>query len=290
MRARRALLYTPGDDPHKIRKAANLDVDCVCLDIEDGVAINQKDIARHAIAQLLPTVEFGQSERLVRINPVGSAYIESDLEAIIPVRPDGIVIPKVQSSEQINWIADQLTKFEKQSDFSPGSIILIAIIESALALVNLKEITAASQRLEALIFGAEDLAADLGAERSKSGWEVFYVRSAIVTHAAAYGLQAIDMVNIDFQDLENLRFSARQGAKMGYSGKQVIHPDQVQPVQEAFTPSDEQIIEAKQIVEEFDQQQKAGKGAYAVNGKMIDAPLIKSAQSILQRASAAGKI
>ena len=290
MRARRALLYTPGDDPHKIRKAANLDVDCVCLDIEDGVAINQKEIARETISHLLPTLEFGKSERLVRVNPVGSAYIESDLEAIVPIRPDGIVIPKVQSGEQINWIADQLTKFEKLSNFSSGSIILIAIIESALALVNLKEIATASQRLEALIFGAEDLAANLGAERSKSGWEVFYARSAIVTHTAAYGLQAIDMVNIDFQDLDNLRFSARQGVKMGYSGKQVIHPDQVQPIQEAFTPSDEQIIKAKKIVEEFDQQQKAGRGAFAVNGKMIDAPIIKSAQSILQRARAVGKI
>jgi citrate lyase beta subunit len=290
MRARRALLYTPGDDPHKIHKAANLDVDCVCLDIEDGVAINQKEIARVTIAQLLPTLEFGQSERLVRINPVGSTYIESDLDAILPIRPDGIVIPKVQSAEQINWISDRLDKFEKQSNLSSGTIVLIAIIESALAMVNLQEIVSASQRLEAMIFGAEDLAADLGAERSKSGWEVFYARSSIVTHTAAYGLQAIDMVNIDFQDLENLNFSARQGVKMGYSGKQVIHPDQVQPVQEVFTPSDEQIIEAKNIVQQFDQQQRAGKGAYAVNGKMIDAPLIKSAQSVLQRARAAGKI
>jgi citrate lyase beta subunit len=290
MRARRALLYTPGDDPHKIRKAANLEVDSVCLDIEDGVAINQKEIARDTIAQLLPTLEFGQSERLVRINPVGSTFIESDLDAILPIRPDGIVIPKVQSSDHIIWIADRLTNFEVLLDLSPGSIKLIAIIESALALVNLREIASASRRLEAIVFGAEDLAADIGAERSKSGWEVFYARSAVVTYATAYGLQSIDMVNTDFQDLETLIFSARQGAKMGYSGKQVIHPDQVQPVQEAFTPSEEQIIEAKKILDEFDQHQKEGRGAYAVNGKMIDAPIIRSAESVLHRARAAGKI
>jgi citrate lyase beta subunit len=290
MRARRALLYTPGDDPHKIRKAANLEVDSVCLDIEDGVAINQKEIARDTIAQLLPTLEFGQSERLVRINPVGSTFIESDLDAILPMRPDGIVIPKVQSSDHIIWIADRLTNFEVLLDLSPGSIKLIAIIESALALVNLREIASASRRLEAIVFGAEDLAADIGAERSKSGWEVFYARSAVVTYATAYGLQSIDMVNTDFQDLETLIFSARQGAKMGYSGKQVIHPDQVQPVQEAFTPSEEQIIEAKKILDEFDQHQKEGRGAYAVNGKMIDAPIIRSAESVLHRARAAGKI
>lgn len=290
MRARRAVLYTPGDDPHKIRKAANLEVDSVCLDIEDGVAVNQKDTARETIANLLPTLEFGQSERLVRINPVGSTHLETDLEAILPKRPDGIVLPKVQSGEQIAWLADRLAKYEEQSNFLSSSIILIAIIESARALVNLREIATASQRLEALIFGAEDFAADLGAERSKSGWEVFYARSAVVTHTAAFGLQAIDMVNIDFQDLEDLIFSARQGVKMGYSGKQVIHPDQIQPVQEAFTPSDEQIIEARKIVEEFERRQETGQGAYAVNGKMIDAPFIRSAQSVLQRAQAAGKM
>jgi citrate lyase beta subunit len=290
MRARRALLYTPGDDPHKVRKAADLDVDCVCLDIEDGVATSQKKIARETIVQLLPALEFGRSERLVRINPVGSTYIADDLDAIFPIRPDGIVIPKVQSGEQIQWVVDRISEMENQASIPSGSIILIAIVESALALVNLQEIATASTRLEALIFGAEDLAADLGAERSKSSWEVFYARSAIVAHSVAYGLQAIDLVNIDFKDIENLRFSARQGVKMGFAGKQVIHPNQVKPVQEAFTPSNEQIIEAKKTLEEFEQYQEAGQGAYAVNGKMIDAPVVKSAESILQRARAAGKI
>ena len=169
-------------------------------------------------------------------------------------------------------------------------IIFIAIIESSLAIVNLKEIASSSTRLEALIFGAEDLAADLGAERSKSGWEVFYARSAIVTHASAFGLQAIDLVNIDFTDLENLLVSARQGVKMGFAGKQVIHPDQVEPVQEAFTPSEDQIIYAKKILDKYNQHQEAGQGAFALDGKMIDAPIVKSAQSIIQRAQAAGKI
>ena len=173
MRARRALLYTPGDDPHKVRKAAALEVDSVCLDIEDGVAISQKDAARKTIVKLFPDLDFGRSERLVRINPVGSAYIEDDLSAITPIQPDGIVIPKVHSKDQIHWMDERLTELEYQFNIPEGSIIFIAIIESSLAIVNLKEIASASTRLEALIFGAEDLAADLRAERSKSGWEVF---------------------------------------------------------------------------------------------------------------------
>jgi citrate lyase beta subunit len=290
MRARRALLYTPGDDPHKINKAANIEVDSICLDIEDGVAINQKTKARETIVDLLPGLDFGRSERLVRINPIGSSFIEEDLDAICPIKPDGILLPKVVSREHVEWVADRISKLEKQSNLPEGSIILIVIIESALALVNIKEIATASTRVEALIFGAEDLAADLGAERSKSGWEVFYARSAIVTHAVAFGLQAIDLVNINFKDLDNLRFSARQGAKMGYAGKQVIHPNQVHPVQEAFTPSDEKIIEAKNILDKFSKHQESGRGAFVLDGKMIDAPIVKSAQSIIRRAKAAGKV
>lgn len=290
MRARRALLYTPGNDPHKIRKAAALEVDSVCLDLEDGVAISQKEAAREAIIKLLPELDFGSSERLVRINPIGSKHIKEDLNGIIPIRPDGIVIPKVQTRDQIHWLEEKLIELESQSNIPVGSIILIAIIESALAIINLKDIASASTRLEALIFGAEDLAADLGAERSKSGWEVFSARSAVVTHAAAFDLQPIDLVNIDFKDHDNLLFSARQGAKMGFTGKQVIHPDQVEPVQEIFTPSDDQINEANKILDAYNQHQEIGQGAFAINGKMIDAPIVKSAQSIIQRAQAAGKL
>lgn len=290
MRARRALLYMPGDDLHKIQKGSTLNVDSICMDVEDGVAVNRKEIARETIAEALQTIEFGRSERLARINPVSSKFIEDDIREILPARPDGIVIPKVNNASQINWVSDEISKHEEQYNWDSGSIILISIIESAIGIVNLPEIASSNSRLEALIFGAEDFAADIGAERSKSGWEVFYARSAIVTHAAAYGLQAIDMVSVDFQDIPTLQVEANQGAKMGFSGKQVIHPNQVQPVQEAFTPSDEQISEAQAIVAAFNSQQAIGRGAFAENGKMIDAPVVKSAQGILKRAQAAGKI
>lgn len=290
MRARRALLYMPGDDLHKIQKGSTLNVDSICMDVEDGVAVNRKEIARETIAEALQTIEFGRSERLARINPVSSKFIEDDIREILPARPDGIVIPKVNNASQINWVSDEISKHEEQYNWDSGSIILISIIESAIGIVNLPEIASSNSRLEALIFGAEDFAADIGAERSKSGWEVFYARSAIVTHAAAYGLQAIDMVSVDFQDIPTLQVEANQGAKMGFSGKQVIHPNQVQPVQEAFTPSDEQISEAQSIVAAFNSQQAIGRGAFAENGKMIDAPVVKSAQGILKRAQAAGKI
>jgi citrate lyase beta subunit len=172
---------------------------------------------------------------------------------------------------------------------SIGAIRLLIGVETAKGILNLKEIAEADKRLEAIIFGAEDYAASVGATRTKEGTEVLYARSAVVTACAANDLQAIDMVYIDFRDLEGLRAEAEQGAGLGFSGKQIIHPNQVVPVQEAFTPSDEAIEYARRVVASFEASQKEGKGAYALDGKMIDMPLLKNAQKVLDRARAAGK-
>jgi citrate lyase beta subunit len=144
--------------------------------------------------------------------------------------------------------------------------------------------------LQAFIFGAEDLAGDIGATRTREAWEVFYARSAVVTCAATFRIQAIDMVFIDFRDHEGLRQEALEGARLGYSGKQVIHPDQVDVVQQAFTPTDEAIDHALRLIEAFQVYQQSGQGAFSINGKMIDAPLIRAAENTLARARAAGKL
>ena len=290
MRARRALLYVPGDDLHKIQKATTLDVDSVCLDLEDGVATNRKQDARMTISRALGTFDFGRSERLIRINPVNSQYIEPDMGAIFPARPDGIVLPKVVHGDQIRTVSHQIAMVENENNWLVGSIILIAIVESAQAIVNLDSIASADPRLKALIFGAEDYAADIGAKRSASAWEVFYARSAIVTHCAAYRLQAIDMVNINFEDDEGLRVQSVQGSRMGFSGKQIIHPNQVDIVQGAFTPSEEEIEAALGLIENFNAHQNKGQGAFAIDGTMVDAPLVKEARATIERAKAAGVI
>ncbi|MBP1611019.1 MAG: citE, partial [Acidobacteria bacterium] len=211
MRARRALLYVPGDDLHKIQKAISLGVDCVCMDLEDGVAVNRKEVARFIVHQALGTLSFGETECLVRINPVGSGLELLDLEQVLPGKPGGVVIPKVESGDQIRWVSTQLAEAERRSCLSPGEIILIVVVETARGIINLPEIIGADPRLQALIFGAEDFASDLGAIRTPEAWEVFYARSAIVTHAAAGNLQAIDQVFINFNDTEGLIHDARQG-------------------------------------------------------------------------------
>ena len=286
MNSRRALLYIPGDDARKIAKAASLDVDCICLDMEDGVALNRKQDARQSIAQALVEQDFGRAERLVRINPIGSGLEIDDLAVVLPARPDGIVIPKVEDAEQVQLMSAEIAA----AGYGVEQMPMICMVETARGIVNLASIAGADPRLQALIFGAEDLAGDIGALRTPDGWEVFYARSAIVTHAAAFGLQAIDMVYVDFQDEEGLRREARQGAEMGFAGKQIIHPRQVVPVQEVFTPSETEIAQALRVVEAFASHQASGKGAFALDGKMVDAPVVKAAERVLGRARAAGKI
>ncbi len=290
MRPRRGMLYVPGDDLHKIEKAITLGVDSICLDIEDGVALSRKQEARTTIANALKTLDFGRSERLVRINPVGSGLEKDDLKSILPSRPDGILIPKVGEGAQVRWVSETIGAFEREHSWPAGEIWLLALIESARGIVNLADIGGASDRLQAFIFGAEDLAGDIGAVRTRPGWEVFYARSAAVTYAAAFGLQALDQVFLDFHDEAGLREECQQGVQMGYSGKQLIHPSQVGPAQEVFAPSDEAIKQALRVLEAAAQQQEAGKGAFALDGKMVDAPVVKIAQWVITRAKAAGKI
>lgn len=290
MHSRRALLYMPGDDRRKIEKATTLGVDCVCMDMEDGVAISKKREARAVIAEAMKDLDFGRSERCIRINSVGSGFEKFDLAAALATNPDSIVVPKVETAAQVRAISDYIEMYEISAKMPVRKIHMLVGVETARGILNIKEIAEADRRLEAIIFGAEDYAASIGAVRTKEATEVLYARSAVITACAANDLQAIDMVYIDFRDIEGLRLEAEQGAALGFSGKQIIHPNQVAPVQEAFTPSNEAIEYARRVVEAFTASQKEGRGAFALDGKMIDMPLLKNAQKVLERARAAGKI
>jgi len=280
----------PGDDRRKIEKSVTLGVDSICMDMEDGVAANKKNEARAVIAQAMKELDFGNSERCIRINSIGSGLEKRDLAAALATRPDSIVVPKIETAEQVKWVSDHIETYELSSNSKIGSVRLLVGVETAKGIMNLREIASADKRLEAIIFGGEDYAASVGAVRTKSAIELLYARQATVTACAANDLQAIDIVFIDFKDNEGLRVEAEQGAGFGFSGKQVIHPNQVPVAQEAFTPSNAAIEYAKRIVESFESSQKEGKGAYALDGKMIDLPLLKNAQKVLERARAAGKV
>ncbi len=284
MRPRRALLYVPGASMKMMTKAASLEVDSVCLDLEDAVALNQKEEARNLVAQALSQLDFGATERCVRINEAHSSLAQADLEAILPLRPDAIMVPKVSSARDLLWVDARILEAETHHGWPIGSIALLALIETALGVVRLTEIAEATPRLQALAFGAEDLMADVGGRRTPTNREVACPRSMVVLTAAAFGLQALDQVYVAYKDLEGLRAEAEDAAILGYQGKQVIHPAQARVVQEVFTPSAEEIAHAQRVLKAMEEAEAQGQGVFALDGKMVDAPMIKAARRVLVRA------
>lgn len=287
-RLRRALLFMPGDSLRKIAKAIELGVDSIVMDLEDGVAFSQKAAARQTIVEALQTLDFGRSERLIRINPVGSEFFEADLRAAIVAGPDGYVLPKVEFAEQVQAVAEFLALEEKTRGRAVGGARLLPIIETALGVMNVREIALADERVDALVFGAEDLAGDMGAVRTPEGWEIFYARSAVAIAAKAYRLQAVDMVFFDLHDLAGLEQECQVGRQMAYDGKMAIHPRQIEVIQRVFAPSPEEIQRALRIVRAHEEAQAAGLGAFALDGRMVDMPVVRMAESVLRKAQAAG--
>ena len=283
---RRSMLYVPGDSLRKITKASTLPADTIILDLEDGVALSQKEAARLTVRQALRELDFGTRERLVRINNINEALAQSDLTITLEAQPDGYVIPKVESAADLLAVSHFLDEQEKLQGWPLGRIRLVAMIETARGVMNLREIAQATPRLDALVFGAEDYAASVGAVRTRENWEIFYARSAVVTAAGAYHLQAIDLVFVGLDDQPGLEAECSSGRQLGFIGKTLIHPGQIETANRIFAPDPTEVDQAQSLLAAFAEHQQAGTGAFAYEGKMVDMPVIRTAQRLLARAAA----
>ena len=283
--ARRSVLFSPGDRPELMRKAPRTDADVLVFDLEDAVAPDRKDEARKAVNEVLIGPDFDpDAEVCVRVNPVVDGAAD-DLDAVLDGLSadalDSVMLPKAAGGEDVERLGRLLAEHGRE-------IPLLALIESARGVLNAPEIADAGPT-DGLVFGAEDLAADLGATRTGQGTEVLYARERVVVAASAAGVDAIDTVYTDFEDEGGLRDDTAFAIQLGFDGKLAIHPAQVPVVNEAFTPGDEEIEWAHRVVEANEQAQAEGRGVFEVDGEMIDAPLIAQAERILERAHAAGK-
>lgn len=279
--ARRSVLFSPGDQPDLLRKAPATGADVVIFDIEDAVAPDAKARARETVNGALHDID-PECEVCVRVNPAGIAA-DDDLAAVLDGSPrlDGVVLPKTRGPDDVETLACLLAEHD-------ADLPVLALVESAAGVLAAEDIAAADPT-DALLFGAEDFAADVGATRTAEGTEVLYARQRVVTAASAAGVDAIDTLWTDFEDTDGLRADTERGIGMGYDGKMVIHPDQVAIVNEAFTPSAERIEWAERILAARDRAATEGRGVFEVDGEMVDAPLVTQAERVLERAEAAGE-
>ncbi|MFP4174167.1 MAG: HpcH/HpaI aldolase/citrate lyase family protein [Halobacteriales archaeon] len=278
--ARRSVLFTPGDEPEMMRKALEGDADVVVFDLEDAVAPDEKESARDAVDDVLDDIPQDAPEVWVRLNTFDSEIDgRDDLDALTG-EPSCFVVPKAGDAGNVEAVAGALDKHGSDAG-------LVPIIESAAGVVNAAEI-ADAPRVSAVVFGAEDLAADLGATRTDEGDEVVYARQKVVAAATAAGVDAIDTLWTDFGDTEGLRNDTERGIGLGYDGKLAIHPAQVAVINDAFTPEPERVEWAERVLEAKREADEAGKGVFEVDGEMVDAPLVEQARTVMERARAAG--
>ncbi len=280
----RSLLFMPADSPRKIARGAGLPADAIIADLEDAVAHSRKPEARSLLVESFRALPHDGPLRCIRINPVHSPFWPDDLLQTFAAAPQVYLIPKVESAADLQRVAERLTQLESAAEMPVGTVRLLPIVESAAGVVNLPEIARADSRIAALAFGAEDFAGDIGAQRSREGWEVFYARSAVVTAAAAFGLQAIDTVYTDLVDLSGLADECETVQKMGFRGKLAIHPHQVEIINDAFTPDLLEVAAARRLIAVFEAHQRAGRGVCVLDGKMVDMPMYRAAQDLLARA------
>jgi citrate lyase subunit beta/citryl-CoA lyase len=255
--------------------------DAIILDLEDSVAAAEKDAARLLVRNALRSVDFGAAERMVRINP-GEVGLE-DLDAIVPQSPNLILIPKCESSKQVQKVDDHVRSLAKEAKLEQP-IWLMPILETALGIQRAYEIADASPRVAALTVGLEDYTADLGVERTLEGQESLHARMALVNAAKAAGVQAIDSVFSDVGDAETLRRSTLEAKSLGFEGKGCIHPRQIDVIHAAFAPSESEIAKARRVVAAFEAATAKGLGVVSLGTKMIDPPVVKRAQRIVDLA------
>ena len=281
----------PGDSERKIAKGATLRADGVILDLEDGVAHNRKIEARALSMKALRELNFGKSARFVRTNAASSGLEWDDIGSTIAGHPDGYVLPKVESPDVVAHASRRIAMEEAYRGWPVGGIALIALIETARGVIEATRIAASDPRLAALAFGAEDYCASVGALRSKEGVEVLYARSAVVVAAAAHCLQCLDTPHVDLtnlQDPSGLRADAAFARGLGFTGKLAIHPSQVPVLQEAFAPTAAEVLAARGLIEAHDAHQKSGTGVFVHEGRMVDMPMVRSAERIVGLAGDAG--
>ena len=285
----RSILFVPAIVERFVTRAPETGADVVCLDVEDSVPPAEKAKARAAAAEAIDSMPRRGHATFVRVNGLHTGLLEDDLLAVVRPGLDGIVLSKAHTAETVRRADHYLTILERQQGMETGTVSIIPLVESAAGILSSQDISTASPRLVGLSLGAEDLAVDTGLQRSEAAREIEWPRAQLATAAAAAGLVPIDTPEPDYTDMEHLERDAGFARSLGFRGKYCIHPGQVEVVNRVFSPTEQEIAEATDVVSLLEKEGIAkGRAAIPVNGKMIDTPIYWQAKRLLQWAEAAG--
>ena len=284
-RLRRTMMFVPGNNPGMMADAFIYGPDSIILDLEDSVTMAEKDTARLLVYNALKTIDYGDTEMVVRINPLNTPYGKKDIEAVVKAGVDVIRMPKTETADEVREVEAEIEKVEKELGCL-GRTKIMAAIESALGVVNAYAIATASKRMMGIALGAEDYCANLKTQRSPEGIELLLARQTIVVAARAAGIDALDTVYSNLNDMETFRKEVELIKQLGFDGKSVINPRQIPVVNEVFIPKQKDIDKAMRVVAAIKEAEKKGSGVIAVNGKMVDRPVVLRAQRVIDLALA----
>jgi citrate lyase subunit beta/citryl-CoA lyase len=286
-RLRRTMLFVPGNNPGMLKDAGLYGADSLMFDLEDAVAITEKDSARFMVYNAIKNLDYGDIEIVVRINGLDNPFGREDIEAVVRAGVDVIRLPKTETKEDILAVEAAIEEVERKIG-RVGSTKMMAAIESTMGVINAYSIATSSKRLIGIALGAEDYVTNLKSKRYPDGMELMGARSQIVIAARAAGIYALDTVYSDIENMEGFKREVELIKQLGFDGKSVINPRQIKPVHEIFTPTEKEIEKSSNIVRAARAAQKQGLGVISLNGKMIDKPIIERAERLLQLAMAAG--
>ena len=278
------MLYIPGNNPAMLQQGGVYGADSLLLDLEDAVALNQKDAARALVGNMIKTNNFYDAEISVRVNHISTPFGLSDLESIVPLQPDNIRFPKCETVEELAEVIRTVEEIENKHNLPHDQMTIHAMIETALGVMNVYDIAGFSNRVDAITIGGQDLTSDMKVEAGKDGIGIDYARKRIVMAAKAHRIDVMDTVWADVDDNEGLRKETEYIRKIGFSGKAVINPRQIDTVHEVYTPSEKEITKAVRIYSAYLKNKAAGIGVFAVGGKMVDKPVVERAVNTLNLA------
>ncbi|MDV7758154.1 citrate (pro-3S)-lyase subunit beta [Liquorilactobacillus mali] len=289
-RLRRTMMFVPGNNPAMVKDAGIFGADSIMFDLEDAVSITEKDAARYLVYEALRTIDYGDSELVVRINGLDTPYYKNDIKAMVKAGVDVIRLPKVESADMMKKLEKLVAEAEKEFGIEVGTTNLMAAIESAKGVINAYEIATSSDRMIGIALSAEDYTTDMKTHRYPDGQELLYARNVILHAARAAGIAAFDTVFTNMDDEEGFYRETELIHQLGFDGKSLVNPRQIEMVNKVYEPTKKEILNAQGVIAAIAEAKRKGSGVISMNGQMVDRPVLLRAERVMSLAAAANLV